>query len=88
MADDRSKREKLEAMASQNVSPNEADVARHLLDRLPAPRTLSRDEILAHPDTRVPSRPRRFYDPNLRVTMILDDDDPIFEWAANERSDD
>lgn len=57
MSDDRTKRQKLEAMAAQSASPAEAEVARELLRRLDGPvkagqsgRLLSRDAILASPD--------------------------------------
>jgi hypothetical protein len=83
-ADTRSKREKLQAMASQTSSPREAEVARRLLESLPPPRTLTRDDIMGKPDVRAPSRPRRYFDPSLRVTVILDADDPVFDVGPDE----
>ena len=57
MADNRSLIEKLRAMADQDASPREAEVARRVLarlggapDRKETPRGLSRESILAQPD--------------------------------------
>jgi len=65
-------------MAAQSVSPAEAEVARRKLEALPATRTLSRDDILAAPDLRVRVPAVRVWDPSLRVTVVMDADDPAY----------
>ena len=57
MPDDRSRIEKLEAMAAQSASPAEAEVARLLLEslegyraRIESPRALTRADVLARPN--------------------------------------
>lgn len=84
MPDDRSLTEKLEAMAAQTVSPNEAAVARTLLERLQAgtaraetPGLLSREAILGAEDdlSVLGSRSKRVVWRGM--TFILDEwDDP------------
>lgn len=70
-------------MAAQTASPEEAAVARDLLARMPAPRTLSRADILAMPDLRAHVASRRIYDPSLRVVVVMDEDDPAFAaWSS------
>lgn len=77
--DDRTRRQKLVAMATQLASPAEAEVARAKLESMPAPRTLSRADILAQPDVRAGVGSRRIYDRYLHVSVILDEDDPAFD---------
>lgn len=67
-------------MASQSASPNEAEVARRKLAAMPAPRTLSRDDIMAAPNLRTVTGSRRVWDASLRVVVVLDVDDPA--WAS------
>lgn len=57
MPDDRPLREKLEAMAADRSSPQEADVARVMLENMPGPqpriktrRILTREAVMAAPD--------------------------------------
>jgi hypothetical protein len=79
VADTRSRREKLLAMASQTASPHEAEVAQRLLQEMPAPRTLDRSQILGAPTVRPAVVPTRsYFDQNLRVTVVLDADDPAW----------
>lgn len=76
--DTRTRREKLEAMASQTVSPNEADNARRLLDAAPPPETskvLTRDAILATPGRNAPATAVRVYDRALGAYVVVDVDD-------------
>lgn len=82
MPDDRSLTEKLEAMANQTVSPNEAEVARLMLERLQARAgrakstgALSREDILAAPDRDSPAASVRVY--HRGMWYVLDEDDEI-----------
>lgn len=87
--DTRTRRQKLEAMASQaDASPNEAMIARRLLDALPAPKTLSRDEILAAPSERASVGSRRVWDPNFVAYVVVDVDDPLFSHLLHEEDAD
>lgn len=64
-------------MATQSASPFEAEAARRALETMPAPvapKTLTRDDILAAPTYERPPTVR-YYDPGLRVHVIMDDDD-------------
>lgn len=47
MPDNRTRREKLEAMANQTASPNEAEIARRLLAEMGVPETRQRAERAA-----------------------------------------
>lgn len=68
MPDNRTRREKLEAMANQTVSPHEAEIARRLLAELDAATPDARPRVEAEADefllrvTRTPSGVRVDYD--------------------------
>jgi hypothetical protein len=88
VADTRSRREKLRAMAAQRASPREAEVAQRLLDASP-PKTLGRDDILEQPNLRAGVRSYRLWDPSSGVWMIVDEDDapaygPGVAWVRRE----
>lgn len=78
--DKRSRRTKLAELANHpRTSPEEAAAARRALDALPAPKTLSRDDILAAPDLRVSVGSRRVWDPAWGVHVVIDADDPLYD---------
>lgn len=67
MSDNRSLREKLEAMANQTASPDEAEIARAMLaerfasrDNPESPRVLTREQIFAAPDRKTQGGTMRF----------------------------
>lgn len=82
----RTRREKLQAMATQTVaSPEEARIAQAMLEGTPddtrditRPRTLSRAQVFAAPDERVNVASTRVWDASLRVHVVVDDDNPLF----------
>jgi hypothetical protein len=89
MADYRSKIEKLEAMASQTASPQEAEVAGRLLERLrgtqgrvETPRRLTREDIKARPDRRHSSVTVTIRTRSGTYTFSEDEASIIFEGAA------
>jgi hypothetical protein len=75
VADARTRRAKLKAMAQQSSSPREAEVAARILARLPG--TISRDEILGTPDERANVGTKRIYDEHLRAWVVLDADEVV-----------
>ena len=89
MADTRSRRVKLAAMAAQGASPREAEIARLLLETMPPPKTLDRDAILGQPNERAGVRSYRVWDASRGVWLIVDEDDtppdgPGVAWVRRE----
>lgn len=82
MADERSLRQKLQAMADQTASPEEAEVARYLLAKLSetgSGRVLTRDEILGAPDRKTQGRTMTFRTSKGTVyTIDMDEYDVVF----------
>jgi hypothetical protein len=89
MADNRSRRAKLAAMAAQSVSPREAEIARHLLETAIPRTTLDRDAILGQPNERAGVRSYRLWDASRGIWLIVDEDDapvngPGVAWVRRE----
>jgi hypothetical protein len=89
VADSRSRRAKLAAMAAQSASPREAEIARRLLETTPPSRTLDRDAILGQPNERAGVRSYRVWEPSRGVWLIVDEDDtppdgPGVAWVRRE----
>lgn len=86
--DERTKRQKMEAMALQTAaSPREAEIAQTWLDAHPR-RTLSRDDIFAAPDVRTEVASVRVFHPAMRVVVVMDADDPVFMERVFGTADD
>lgn len=84
--DQRSTRQKLKDLADHpRTPPEEAAAARRALAALPAPKTLSRVDILSAPDLRPSVAPRRVWSPYFRAWVIVDPDDPLYAGLFEER---